>query len=71
MIAEGLTYPGWQQDVKAAERAERADKLGNMYYLTADALDIKQALCENAPAVGMLGGSEIERGCFDLAVAAL
>ena len=59
------------QMVKAAERAERADKLGNMYYLTADALNIKQALCDHAPAVGMLGGAEIERGCFDLAIAAL
>ena len=41
-----------------------------MYYLAADALEIKQALCDNAPSVGMLGGAEIERGCFDLAIAA-
>jgi len=56
--------------VAAASAAERADRLGNMYYLAADALDIKQALCANAPSVGMLGGAEIERGCFDLAIAA-
>lgn len=56
--------------VAAASASERSERLGNMYYLAADALEIKQALCDNAPSVGMLGGAEIERGCFDLAIAA-
>ena len=58
-----------EQMVKVAEHAARADDDSNMYFLHADAINIMQALCDNAPAVGMLGGAEIERGCFDLAIA--
>jgi SAM-dependent methyltransferase len=55
--------------VNAAQRAETANPLGNIFYLTCDAANMKQSLMKDATLVGMIGGAEIERGCFDTAIA--